>query len=285
MITGGFRSAPPSALTDYWWPIRPAAHWFPLPALPTSTSPLKPWGAIEGTLLVGSEPAANLSLNVGFNEEFSGNGAWSFDYNTKTDAKGKFKFTQVPPGVHQVQRLIKFSKGKTGVIGFSHGETVTVRAGETTQVVLGGKGIAVVGRLRLSPPVANFDWSLDLQALVQQRPDLPEVRWQDFPDGDQPYSRAFSARDSQIAKYYLVIAPGGSFRTDDVLPGDYCLEVKISAPLAEPLAKDPWMQPRPELGKLNMPMVVPAAAPSEPMNLGTITISISNSVPATAASN
>jgi RNA polymerase sigma factor (sigma-70 family) len=247
--------------------------------------PLQAWGQIEGLLRVGSQPAANQPVNVGFGAVPGGDRSLSFDYNAKTDAEGRFHFRYVPPGVHRVQRLMKFFKGETGSIGFSHGEIVTVSAGETTFVEVGGKGRAVIGRLEFSAPVTNYDWSLDLQMLVRQRPDLPEVRWQDFHGDMQAHSRAYSARDSQIAKYYLAIEPDGTFRTDDVLPGNYTLQVRIKAPLEEPMAKDAWMQRRREIGGVDLPVVVPDTDSTKPMDLGSITISITNaSSPATADS-
>lgn len=240
---------------------------------------LQAWGEIEGTLRVGSTPAANQTVNVGFNAGPDQSGQIPFDYTTTTDAEGRFRFEKVQPGSHRVQRLIKFYKGQTGAIGFSHDETVTVRAGEMSQVTLGGKGVAIVGRLVLSSPVTDYDWSLDLQALVQQRPDLPVVNWKDFQNDHQAYSRAASLRESQIAKYYLAITPDGRFRIDDVLPGNYTLEVKIKAPPLESMATDAWMQPRREIGRVDLPVVVSEADAREPLNLETITIPITNAVP------
>jgi RNA polymerase sigma factor (sigma-70 family) len=245
--------------------------------------PLQPWGEIEGVLFVGSNRAPNQSVNVGFGAVPGQEGLIPFDYNVKTDADGKFRFTHVPPGVHRVQRLTKFFKGTTGSIGFSHGETVTVHPGETTRVKLGGKGIAVVGVIKMSRPLPDYDWSLDLHALIQQRLDLPEVRWEDFQGDHQAHLRARSARESQIAKYYLAIKPDGSFRVEDVLPGNYTLQVTIKSPPEDPLAEDAWMKPRREIGKLELPVAVPEAATGQPMNLGALTISITNLAPATAA--
>lgn len=243
---------------------------------------LQSWGQIEGLVIVGTNPAANQNVNVGNVGVPAQSGLLGTYYNTTTDAEGRFRFSKVQPGSHRVQRLIKFYKGETGAIGYSHGQTVTVRAGQTTSVVLGGKGAAVIGRLELSTPVSNYDWTLDPQALVQQRPDLPEVRLQDFQNNEQAAFHALSLRNSQIAKYYLAITPDGRFRIDDVLPGTYTLEVKIQVPLKEPLTTDAWM-PRPEIGRVDLPVVVSEADAREPLNMGTITIAITNAVPTAGA--
>ena len=131
------------------------------------------------------------------------------------------------------------------------------------------------------PAMTNYDWNLDMHALVQQRPDLPEVKGENFRGNDQGYSRAWSIRDSQIAKYYLAIAADGSFRTDDVLPGNYSLQVTIKAAPVDPLADDAWMQFRRDIGKVDMAVVIPEADSRDPLDLGVITIPITNSSPAT----
>ncbi len=241
---------------------------------------LQPWGEITGQVFVGSNPAANQPVNVGFGKVADEEGLIPFDYNTTTDAEGGFRFIHMPPGVHFVQRLIKFYKGQTGSIGFSHGVTATVRPGETNRVVLGGKGIAVTGQLEMSPPLENYDWSLDLHALVQERQDIPEVRWEDFRGDHQAHMRAWALREAQIAKYYLVIQPDGSFRTDDVLAGNYTLKITIKAPPEDPLADDAWMKPRRDIGKVLRSVVISETDISEPMNVGVVTIPITNSAPA-----
>lgn len=166
--------------------------------------------------------------------------------------------------------------------GFSHGENVTVRPGETAQVIIGGKGTAVTGRIELSAPVDNHDWTSERHALVQQRPDLPELQWDDFRGDHQAYLRASSVRDSQIMKYFLAIQSDGSFRVDDVLPGNYTLQLAIHAPPDDPLAEDAWMKPRRQIGKVHLPVVIPAEEGGEPLDLGVISVPIANAAPATA---
>ncbi|HEX5217998.1 MAG TPA: sigma-70 family RNA polymerase sigma factor [Verrucomicrobiae bacterium] len=244
--------------------------------------PLRAWGEIEGRVLIGKTPASNqpviLSLGAAQPDPTE---LIPFDYTTTTDAEGRFHFTHVQPGTHLVHRRIMFFKGQTGLVGSSHGETVTIHPNEITEVVLGGKGIAMTGRLELLPPVENYDWSLDLFALVQQRPDVLDVRREDFGDNHHAYLRAWSARESQIRKYYLAIQPDGSFRTDDVLPGTYLLQLNIKAMPNDPLADDASMQPRRELGKVTVPVTVSADETREVVDLGTITIPLTNSPPPT----
>ena len=96
--------------------------------------------------------------------------------------------------------------------------------------------------------------------------------------------RAWSSRDSQIAKYYLAIEPDGRFRADDVLPGNYTLQVSIKSPPEDPLAGDAWMRPGREIGKLDLQVVIPESVSREPVDLGAIAIPITDSAPATSAS-
>lgn len=245
---------------------------------------LSAWGEIQGLLRTTYGSAENVSIRVGSGPGLGQKSLWAFDKKARTDSQGRFRLYHVPPGTLRVLWHIDPHNSEVGNSGSVHGETVTVRAGETAHVVLGGKGNLVIGRLVLSPPVTNYDWKLDLQALVQQRPDLPEVRWEDFRQDDQAHSHARVARETQIAKYYLDIQPDGTFRTDDVLPGNYVLQVKINAPPEELVAKEIWLNPPArEIGKVDLPVVIPepnSDKPGEPLDLGVITIPVTNSAPA-----
>jgi hypothetical protein len=83
-------------------------------------------------------------------------------------------------------------------------------------------------------------------------------------------------------KYFLAIQSDGRFRVDDVLPGNYTLQVAIQAPPDDPLAEDAWMKPRRPIGKVRLPVVIPAEDSGEPLDLGVILVPIASAVPATA---
>jgi hypothetical protein len=238
---------------------------------------LQAWGTIEGTVYIGKTPAAGETIDVGFQSTGYRRDAprLPFDLMQQTDSAGRFRFDRVPPGDHTVFRYINTHPGETGEIGFSHGASVTVTPGETAQVTLGGKGRVVIGRLVLSPR-ANYDWSSKLVALVQDRPELTRPVDNHFP-ASSDYFEAFRAYDAAIAKYYIRFQPDGSFRADDVAPGQYIISLTITAPPADPLREDAWLYPGKALGGITNRVVVPEVSPEQndtPLDLGTIEVPI-----------
>jgi hypothetical protein len=199
-----------------------------------------------------------------------------FDLMTKSDGDGRFRFERVPPGNHMVFRYINLNGDEPGPIGFSHGEPVTVRPGETAQVTLGGKGRPVIGRFVFSHSLTNYNWRANLVALVQDKPELaPPVDAQVL--NSSAYSRAWNAYDASLAKYYLSFQSNGAFRVDDVLPGQYTLALRVTAPAADPLGEDAWMRPGPVLGGITNAVVVPSSSSEladEPLDLGTILVPV-----------
>ena len=251
-----------------------------LPVL-ANTNPvvqLEAWGSIEGTVYVGSSPAAGQTVDVGFESTAY---AWDqprirFQFTTKSDSDGRFRFGRVPPGNHMVFRYLNSHEGKQGPVGFSHGQAVTVRPGETAQITVGGKGRPVIGRFVLSPALTNYDWRSNWVNLVQDKPELAPPQITQFSNYNA-FARAYGVYDASIAKYYLDFQPDGAFRVDDVLPGQYTLALSITAPPADPLAEDAWTRPGPVLGATNKTVVVPPMSgerEDEPLDLGTITIPI-----------
>jgi hypothetical protein len=122
----------------------------------------------------------------------------------------------------------------------------------------------------------DYDWSSKLVALVQDRPDLSRPADNQFPP-TSAYWEASRAYDAAIAKYYLRFQPDGSFRADDVSPGQYTLSVTITGPSADPLREDAWMYPGKALGGITNRVVVPDLSDDQsdtPLDLGTINIPI-----------
>jgi hypothetical protein len=237
---------------------------------------LEPWGSIEGTVYIGSSPAAGQTVDVGFESAAyaAGGPRLQFDLVTKSDSGGRFRFEKVPPGNHTVFCFINFHEGKPGPTGLSQGQPVTVRPGETAQVTLGGKGRPVIGRFLLSQPPSNYHWKADLVALVQDRPELVPPQEAQYPN-TLAYFSAWGAYDASIAKYYLDFQPDGTFRVDDVLPGQYTLALSITAPPADPLRADARGEPGPLLGGITNTVVVPPMSGERvdaPLDLGPILV-------------
>ena len=237
---------------------------------------LAAWGAIEGTVNIGSKPAADQTVEVGLESLPYPEVAPRFHFRLeeKTGEDGRFRFARVPPGNYTVYRFINRHEGLPGPVGSSYGEPVTVLPGETAQVTVGGRGRAVIGQFVLSLPTTNYDWRAQWVALVQNRPDIPIPQKKQFP-GISVFMDAAIHYASAIPKYYLEFQPDGSFRADDVLPGQYTLAVSITAP--DPMGHEAWLNMGPKLGGVTNTVVMPpmpGERSDEPLNLGTILVPI-----------
>jgi RNA polymerase sigma factor (sigma-70 family) len=243
---------------------------------------LRPWGAIEGTLLVGGKPAPGqtVSLGVPLPDDDSIPPGIQAQGSATTDAEGRFRFDRVPAGAFTVSRYFNFNRGGTGPVGIGAPHRVEVPAGGVGEVTIGTSGRAVTGRLALASPVAGYEWRDDLQSLVQVRDDLPPVRpTAGFPGSPEFMKsvRADHRREARIAKHFLTLQPDGSFRIDDVPPGKYLLKLRVSTPPNEVTSSDADSFFRPELGKLERQIVVPDSpdpAAAGPLDLGVLTIPV-----------
>ena len=243
---------------------------------------LRPWGAIEGTLLVGGKPASGqtVSLGVPLSDNDSMPPGIQAQGNATTDAEGRFRFDRVPAGLFTVSRYFNFNRGGTGPVGIGAPHRVEVPAGGVGEATIGTSGRAVVGRLALANPVTGYAWRDDLQSLVQVRDDLPPVGpTAGFP-GSPEFMKAVRAdnrREAQIAKHFLTLQADGSFRIDDVPPGNYLLKLRVSTPPKDVSASDAESFFRPELGRMERPIVVPDSpdpATAGPLDLGVLTIPV-----------
>jgi hypothetical protein len=152
---------------------------------------LRPWGRIEGRLEFTGRPVTNQLVAIGplgmTNLWFHRNA-----YTALTDADGRFRFEIVPPGLHNVGRVVR---------GFlSHTIAVKLEPGRTREIKLGGAGTRVIGRLRVpgaEPP--------------------PE-------DTGAPAGLRQRRRDGSVAAYEFEFGEAGAFVVEAVPPGDYELE-------------------------------------------------------------
>ncbi|HTS18905.1 MAG TPA: sigma-70 family RNA polymerase sigma factor [Verrucomicrobiae bacterium] len=203
---------------------------------------VQPWGRIEGTLRIGSRLAANETIIASTGLK---NVSPSTEVKAGTDANGNFVMAEVPPLLLRLRREREQRIGASRT-WFSHRMdlgTVDVRPGQTRQVVLGGTGRSVVGHL-LAPPgyTKSIDWR---RYRVSMTPSVTDDGWFD-----------------------ATVADDGHFRFEDMVSGNYHLEVTTLAV---------WEDPRTTAGSLiskatREVTVSPAADGStdEPVDLGDI---------------
>jgi RNA polymerase sigma factor (sigma-70 family) len=168
-----------------------------------ATVVLQPWGRIEGVATSGGKALVGERIQLAPRNHRT---HVVLIMSANTGAEGRFTFDSVPPGSWKVQREInRLLESKSGARMplFSHGTIVEVKAGETANVVLGGNGRAVFGRA-ISPQTVDADvWTQNSIALIQK---------------EAP------------AEYRAMFHQDGSFRIDDVPPGEYTLRVDLAEP-------------------------------------------------------
>jgi RNA polymerase sigma factor (sigma-70 family) len=101
---------------------------------------LQPWGRLEGIYLRDGQPVADAELE--FQYDVRNRDAISCDFlafQAKTDRAGRFVFTKVPPGSHEVVLLVPGTDvGGRKFWSEQPLQKVTIRSGETATITIGG---------------------------------------------------------------------------------------------------------------------------------------------------
>jgi RNA polymerase sigma factor (sigma-70 family) len=247
---------------------------------------LLPWGRVAGVLKIGSQPGSNQTIGLTLSEmPYDDWCGYSLFLQTRTDAEGRFSFEGVPPGDFQVSHRLNYRDGQPGPIPDSQQTSIHVRAGETTQVTLGGTGWKVIGKLKPNGGGWLIDWKLDVQWLRSKPagPELPkrtdfassadflaaQQQWVEDQHSFWASAAGQEARQHQ-RRYVLDFATDGSFKIDDVIPGTYELSIRVSDPKA-PVPGTPAGSLYKTLNSLTKEIVIPeipAGADGTPYDLG-----------------
>jgi peroxiredoxin len=225
---------------------------------------LQPWGRIEGVLHIGSRLGVNEVVGltpIGHASDFIFDGD---DYQARTDNQGRFVIQDIPPGERTIVRFIYDSEHSWRP---SHETNIFVKAGETTWVVMGGNGRTVLGHAALDDPGKQVDWTTADCRLAAKMPESPKFKtiqeqreWYD----NRPLQRVYGS----------VAAADGSFRIEDVPPGDYDLMITITQP--NPEARSPLGR-RKTVARGKMEVTVAEAqklGDTTPMELGIIPVKV-----------
>lgn len=210
---------------------------------------LQPWGRLEGVVKIGQQTAKHVGVTLNLDRfNFNREGGWG--YETVTDDKGHFAFDRVYPGKGSAARVIallenEMMQATTG----TNPVRVEVLPGKTTQAQIGGKGRVVVGRIDSSGRITN---------------------WTDFGQVRSKYDEP-----GESSNYYsFKVAPDGSFRIDDVAPGRYAIDLRITEPmLHNPPNTGAAFRPGAPIGAVDFDFTVPEIPQGkndEPLDLGTI---------------
>jgi beta-lactamase regulating signal transducer with metallopeptidase domain/uncharacterized GH25 family protein len=197
---------------------------------------LQPWGRIEGTLQSGHHPRTNdiVILECPQQRWLAGKAynlpVYEGDaFRAKTDDHGRFIITFVPPGKQTIARMVPMG-GNSWTYITSELASLEVKPGETIVTNLGGMGRTVVGKVRFAggaaPDFTNgmFTVITPIPKFFQHDYDLKtDLERQTIYVSDEYHSMGIDDR-----RYSGVVQPDGSFRVEDVLPGDY--EVNFQPP-------------------------------------------------------
>jgi beta-lactamase regulating signal transducer with metallopeptidase domain len=200
----------------------------------------KPLSRIEGEYRIGSRVVAGAALELNGALRGGTNGASVFiRQTTRADAQGRFAFKDVVAGSDP--RIGPDSRGTGPGGGWSIGEPVSVEPGATARVQIGGKGRPIVGRVE--PPE---DWRTPVDFTREAEAHLETNRtWTPFPlslfrgktslgaEWNEwlyrwPASPEGRAYERQRVAVRVALAPDGSFRFDDVPPGEYRLALRVN---------------------------------------------------------
>ncbi|MFO1497134.1 MAG: sigma-70 family RNA polymerase sigma factor [Verrucomicrobiota bacterium] len=236
---------------------------------------LRPYGSIEGTLLMQGRPVAGQQMFLTSESPSGPRDPYRVrvQENTKTDDQGHFRFGKVAPGEVVLSRLFDQNRNHPGPIGMSHPRHVIVPESGVAQVIFEEEGTLLTGKLVLSKPLKGHDWRDDLPALVPIASNDPEII---APAGTLEWRRQWHALNVALAsrpKFFLEMQPDGSFRVADVPPGQYDLHLTVHEPF-DSEAHDELgnlIERRP-LGHFSSPIAVTAGDSSKVQSLGTIVV-------------
>lgn len=200
------------------------------------------WATIEGVVKIGSAPAAGARVGAIVTSSLESRNEGPRIHttlSTTADEQGRFRLRVAPGQDVSIGRYIE-----TAERSYTHTHTVKVtpKPGETTTIAIGGKGKPVVGRVQIPQELEQTGWRSMLSnlrskedvtsipgfAAVQQMPLDQRQAWLKTEEGIAYLAAA--RKFEELRKYYPVnIEKDGTFRIEDVEPGNYTLQIRINA--------------------------------------------------------
>lgn len=275
---GQFRISPPGepftvvALHDQGYAEAESSVAGPLPDLI-----LIPWAKVEGIVRIGSKVGARETVQLQRNRS-----QVYFSSQATTGEDGRFLLDHVPAGDAVLGRWVCDKQRFNCSMPAPH-VRIQINPGETAQAMIGGIGRPVVGRLVAPANIREpIDWSRFSTQLHTRlpRPRFPDD-WPTMTDeqrrnwaqqwGNTEEGKAFQKESKKkldnIQIFRLSIRPDGSFRVEEMPPGEYELNV---------LTKD-WPTPKTAgwNGMLHYEFTVseiPGGYTDEPLDLGALVL-------------
>ncbi len=210
-----------------------------------ATSPkiqARPYGRIEGQLLVGGRPAANqqMEIHAYFRDESAPFCNVYLQSMATTDPDGRFTLERIVPLPHP-----RISRRRTRLWYLD--EPVRVVAGETTRITIGGNGRPVIGhmlapegskgpinfavgsvvRIESNRPLTPYPLELVRGKVNRGRVNPHDVKLSEWSQKWDKSPEGIAYRESRVAGE-IELAPDGSFRFDALPAGDYRVSIRIN---------------------------------------------------------
>jgi hypothetical protein len=198
---------------------------------------LRAWGRIEGQLGSGSSSRQGQTVRLKLQNQ-SDRPAWIHVHRERqSDAGGRFEFAYLPPGRYVLERV----QVQQDTIVATHTREVIIAPGAVEQVCLGAGGRLVIGRVEAESD-QSIDWNRVACTMYEKPAKAPVtgvqcIRMTEFHD---PKGRVLERHytdakgDAELRHYSVQVAADGSFRMEDVEPGDYIISFTLSAPTPSP---------------------------------------------------
>ena len=256
----------------------------------TNRITLQPWGQVKGVLRVGDkvEPEHYVAVHTHYvSDGYARRSSMPLYlyYKQKPEADGQFVFDAVPPGERTVQLRYMWGDRDTGPYRLSHDVHVNVEPGKTNDVVIGGDGRMLIGKLQLTGASdVNIDGRRGTFRLVSLPGPLPSdipppliIPPSSTPQERQRLTQAHmekireSARNRVLAQQYnrrtffVLFDSENNFKVPNVPPGKYSLELSPYDPRA------PSTTSR-TLGNVNQTVTIPEG--TKPFDMGVVEMKV-----------
>ncbi len=240
---------------------------------------LQPWAVVEGKFLRGDQPIGDQEIRLNFSEPYIENRPRVYwHYNAKTAADGSFRFDRVRSGDASIGREMKYAEAQSSWMNTTtHTTNVSLEAGETAKIILGGEGRTVTGQLTVpksyTEPVA---WQMGAIQMMP-RANIPPQSAAGFFEaigramagysGPRPQQARVARPEGPLNYYGSVIDNHGRFEFFAVEPGLYQLNLQMYGLKANQRDYNNRVT-------LNVQVTVPEGSNDEPVDLGSFEITI-----------
>ena len=192
---------------------------------------LTAWGRIEGELRTGSSCRQGQTVRLKLQNK-SGRPAWiNIHREQQPDPGGRFEFAYLPAARYVLETV----RAQRDTVVATHTRAVTIAPGAVEQVCPGLGGRLVIGRVAAESG-QSIDWNRVACVMCEMPANAPGTGVQcirmtelSFADG-RVLERHYTDRmgKAELSHYAVPVAADGSFRIEDVEPGEYIISFTLS---------------------------------------------------------